>query len=83
MIILSPAKKLNLVELNLNIKSTNPVLIDKTKVLIKKIRMLNTNSLKKLLNISDKLSEINFQRFKDFNFEKENKTVKPDRKSVV
>ena len=66
MIIISPAKKLNFTDLNLEVNFSNPSFIEKTKLLVKKLRKLDAKEIQSLMNISDKLSELNVQRYKDF-----------------
>ena len=67
--ILSPAKNLDLEPLSGALPSSTPVFLKDTAVLSKRCKQLSTNSLKKLMSISDKLATLNHQRFQDFQIE--------------
>ena len=75
MIVVSPAKKLNLDSEDFNFEFSQPYFIPKTKKIVKKIRSLTVDELKSLMNISDSLAVLNFQRFREFDFSRQN--VKP------
>ena len=75
MIVVSPAKKLNLDSEDFNFEFSQPYFIPKTKKIVKKIRSLTVDELKSLMNISDSLAILNFQRFREFDFSRQN--VKP------
>lgn len=64
MIIISPAKNLNLKEETYITKETYPVFEKKTGKLLSILKELNLMEVKKLMNVSDSLAEINFDRFK-------------------
>jgi len=70
MILISPAKKLNLKPIEVNLTFSEPVFIEKAKYLIKRLKNLNKVEVKNLLNVSDKLTLENFNnhafgQFKD------------------
>ena len=67
MIIVSPAKNLNILPEKHLIQLSEPFFSNDTNLLIGKLKELKFDKLKKLMNISDSLTELNFQRFQDFN----------------
>jgi len=64
--IISPAKSLNFDIKNLPKKTSNPQFLNKSEVLIKELRKFSTKDLSKLMKISDKLAELNYQRYQEF-----------------
>lgn len=67
-ILISPAKSLDFEsKIPTNDFSEIPFL-EQTKVLSQKMASKSKNELKKLMNISDQLAELNYQRFQDFIF---------------
>lgn len=65
-IVISPAKSLDF-ECESPIKKfTQPVFLDDSKKLIKKMREYSPEEIGKLMKISDKLSDLNYQRFSDW-----------------
>ncbi|MBH43251.1 MAG: peroxide stress protein YaaA [Rickettsiales bacterium] len=66
MIILSPAKKLDFEPLNSSVDYTQSTFISKTDFLSKKLKSLRLSEIKSLMKISDKLSQLNFDRIKNF-----------------
>lgn len=66
LILLSPAKSLNQSAIIPPVKSTIPALLDDSKKLIDKLKKLPSKDLEKLMSISPKLAELNWQRFQDF-----------------
>ena len=70
MIIISPAKNLNILPEKLPIQLSEPFFINDTNSLASKLKKLQFDKLKKLMNISDSLTELNLQRFQDFNSNK-------------
>tara|TARA_B100001971_G_scaffold111191_1_gene102220 strand:+ start:164866 stop:165618 length:753 start_codon:yes stop_codon:yes gene_type:complete len=67
LIVISPAKKLN-EQVNIDVKLTEPKLIDITKNLHKELKNKTPNDLKKLMGISDNLAELNVERFQSMQF---------------
>lgn len=66
MIIVSPAKKLDF-ETEVNCTSSDlPVYIDQSKVLVNNLKKLSAADISKLMKISPKLGELNYQRYKSF-----------------
>ena len=77
MIILSPAKNLNLVSEEISFdKPTSPRFLNKTDTLIKKLKDLSLTELRKTMKISDSLTKLNYERFKNFSKNNE-KNIKP------
>ena len=67
-ILISPAKSLDFEsKIPANDFSEIPFL-EQTKVLSQKMASKSKDDLKKLMNISDQLAELNYQRFQDFSF---------------
>lgn len=64
--ILSPAKKLDFESEPITDTHTQPVLMKDAEVLAKQAKKLTRNDLKSMMSISDKLAELNHQRFQDF-----------------
>ncbi|MAI28991.1 MAG: hypothetical protein CMP38_02160 [Rickettsiales bacterium] len=67
MIIISPAKNLNILPEKSSLELSEPLFTDDTNLLIRKLKDLKFDKLKNLMKISDSLTELNFQRFQDFN----------------
>ncbi len=67
MIIISPSKNLDLKHEELKLQPSSPVFLSSSKFIIKKIRVLDVDKIKSLMNISKSLADLNFQRFKDIN----------------
>ena len=66
MIIISPAKNLNILPETHSLKLSEPFFNNDTNSLVRKLKKLKFSNLKNLMNISDSLTELNLQRFKDF-----------------
>ena len=66
MIIISPAKNLNIVPEKLSVESSRPFFTNDTNSLVEKLKTLKFDKLKNLMKISDSLTHLNFQRFQDF-----------------
>lgn len=66
LIVVSPAKKLNF-EVPAPVEThTTPEFLDISKKLIKDLQKLNATDVSKLMKISEKLGELNFERFQTF-----------------
>ena len=66
LIVLSPAKSL---DFSTNFKcatSTKPIFQNETSQLVNHLKKLTINNLQELMSISEKLGELNYQRFQDF-----------------
>lgn len=74
--LLSPSKTLNEDACSVE-KATKPVLLDSSKVLIKRLKSMSKKDISKLMGISDKLSELNFDRFQSFSTPFTPKNAKP------
>ncbi len=66
LILLSPAKNLNLDPVVDVPRATKPRLLAETKELAKTTVKLNRADLKRLMGISDKLADLNYERFQSF-----------------
>lgn len=75
MIIISPSKNLNLSNENFSNLKSKPEFQGKIKFITKAVKSLKKKELKSLMNISDKLVELNHQRFNEF--DKPQNTLKP------
>jgi len=66
-ILLSPAKSIKFdIEVENSIKS-QPIFLDQSEKLIKKLRKLSKNKISKLMKVSDAISELNYDRFQTWN----------------
>ena len=66
MILISPAKNLNLEPYEFENHNSSPAFKEKTKKLISVLDKLNVEDLKSLMNISDSLADLNSKRFSNF-----------------
>jgi len=64
--LISPAKSLDMQASLPNINMTTARLLDDSQQLINKLQELNPEQIQKLMGISEKLSELNYQRFQDW-----------------
>ncbi len=62
-ILLSPAKRLNELSKTRKFNYTTPELLNKSKELINYLKLLTPDDISKLMNISKKLGELNYNRF--------------------
>jgi cytoplasmic iron level regulating protein YaaA (DUF328/UPF0246 family) len=67
-ILISPAKSLDFESKIPTNDSSKIPFLEQTKVLSQKMDLKSKDDLKKLMNISDQLAELNYQRFQDFSF---------------
>ncbi len=75
--IVSPAKKMDFEELTRPLSVTDPDFFSDTKKLVKSARQLSQSEIQQLMNLSDDLSELNFQRFKAFKPKQSQANAKP------
>lgn len=68
-IIISPAKKMNVDE-DTFLPEGNPVFLEEAGELMRWVRGLSYGEAKKLWNCNDKLAELNFERFREMNLER-------------
>lgn len=76
-IVISPAKSLNF---NSNLptkRNTQPVFLNEAVQINRKLEQKTKSELKKLMNISDKLAELNYQRYKNFSIPFNEKNSRP------
>ena len=73
-IVISPAKSLDYKSILPTTKSTLPQFIEQAEILNHKMASKSKNAIGKLMSLSDKLAELNYQRYQDFSlpFTKEN-----------
>lgn len=64
--IISPSKSLDFNIANFSTNVSHPFFLEKSKILIEELRKYPIEKLSKLMNISDKLADLNFQRFQNF-----------------
>ena len=74
--LLSPAKKLDFGPAPHKLKATSPALLTETVVLAKRAKEYSAADLKRLMDLSPKLAELNYQRFQAFD-PKNNQGTKP------
>lgn len=75
-VLLSPAKSLNL-EPSDQKSTTKPRLLEESQTLVNKLKKKSIKDLKSLMSISDKLAELNADRFKSFETPFTKKNAKP------
>ena len=75
--LLSPAKKLNMDPAGTGVPVTQPRLQDDTREIATVAKTQTAEDLKRLMHISDKLAEMNFERFQAFNLDNRSNTAKP------
>jgi len=73
-IVISPAKSLDFESKLPTEKFSNPLFLEQAEILNTKMASKSKNAIGKLMSISDKLAELNYQRYQDFStpFTKEN-----------
>ncbi|MBL8631024.1 MAG: peroxide stress protein YaaA [Rhodospirillaceae bacterium] len=64
--LISPAKKLDFAPAPEGVKATAPALLPKAQALIKRVKKYTAGDLKRLMDLSPKLAELNYQRFQAF-----------------
>lgn len=64
--LLSPAKRLDFSPHGLNVTATRPKLSGETALLAETAKKLTRPKIKKLMNLSDDLADLNYQRFQSF-----------------
>lgn len=74
-ILLSPAKTLNFEKPD-RTNSTQPQFLEKTKILASVLKKYKPADLKSLMNISDNLAELNYDRFQNMDFGPQTQPVK-------
>lgn len=75
--LLSPAKKLNLEPIETQIEITQPRLAEDMREIAVVAKRQSAADLKRLMRISDKLAELNAERFKAFDLEGRSNSAKP------
>ncbi|WP_100656628.1 peroxide stress protein YaaA [Alteromonas flava] len=77
LVVLSPAKNLDLEPVKVSHATTQPELLSDAKVLVDVCRQLSPAELSSLMKISDKLAILNAERFNSFEFPFTNDNAKP------
>ncbi len=67
MIIISPSKNLNLRNEVFNFQRSAPFFTSETKQIVNKVKSLDFEEIKSLMNVSESLAKLNFDRFEVFN----------------
>ena len=67
-VIISPAKTQDFEKPTTTKKFTQPTLLKQTKVLMKELEKLSKKDIVKLMSVSDKIAELNYERFHDYKF---------------
>lgn len=75
--LLSPAKKLDFAPLETALDVTQPRLKEDTRAIASVAKKQSAADLKKLMHISDKLAELNAERFKTFDLDGRSNSAKP------
>lgn len=72
LVILSPSKTQNFENYNLpkGVEPSAPLFQKEIQELVQKLKQLSPDQISKLMSLSEKLTELNFQRFQDFNPQK-------------
>ena len=73
-IVVSPAKTLDFESKLPNTRATQPQFLEEAEMINNKLELKSKKAIGKLMDISDKLAELNYQRYKEFNtpFTKQN-----------
>ncbi len=78
LVILSPAKTLDLeTSFSKDVDSTQPFFLEQAQTLIKGLRKLTLTQIEKLMKVSPKLAELNFERFQEWSLPFSNKNSRP------
>ena len=76
-IVVSPAKSLNFEDKLPTTRATQPQFLEEAETLNKKLERKTKAEVSKLMSISDKLAELNYQRYKDFKLPFNKKNSRP------
>lgn len=73
-VVISPAKTLDFETASATEQHTNPLFLDESERIIKKLKSLSKKKIKELMNISDQLADLNKERYSNWDreFSKEN-----------
>lgn len=75
--LLSPAKKLNFDPFESQLEITRPRLVDDTREIASVAKQQSASDLKRLMHISDKLAQLNAERFMAFDLDGRSNSAKP------
>ncbi|QIE59139.1 peroxide stress protein YaaA [Rasiella rasia] len=76
-IVVSPAKSLDFESKLPTSRGTQPLFLEQAEVLNNKLERKSKKAIGELMHISDKLAELNYQRYKDFSTPFTNKNARP------
>jgi cytoplasmic iron level regulating protein YaaA (DUF328/UPF0246 family) len=68
-VIISPAKSISQPKFKLDFEETRPFFRDNANQLVKKLQKLKPQKLKELYHVSDDIAALNYERFKNWDFE--------------
>ncbi len=71
-IIISPAKSQDFTTLDNTPKSTTPIFLEKSELLLEELRKLSIKDISNLMSVSDNIAKMNFERFKKWNINYKN-----------
>lgn len=74
--IISPAKSLNLDDISADISKSKPIFSNRSQQIINVLKSFDIIGIQKLMNISQNLAELNFNRFKQWNSDFDDKSAK-------
>ena len=77
LVVLSPAKNLDVEPVNVSLQATQPELMSETRELVDTCKQLSPANLASLMSISDKLAILNVERFNSFEFPFTQDNAKP------
>ncbi|HET8885178.1 MAG TPA: peroxide stress protein YaaA [Salinimicrobium sp.] len=76
-IVISPAKSLDFKTPLPTTRGTQPAFLDTTKKVNQKLQKLSKNKISGLMHISDKLADLNYMRYREFEAEHNKKNARP------
>jgi cytoplasmic iron level regulating protein YaaA (DUF328/UPF0246 family) len=77
LILISPAKTLNFEPYKLNVQTTIPDFLDQSQQLITILKKHSVDDIRKLMGVSDKIAELNAERFRHYETPFTNDNAKP------
>lgn len=76
-IVVSPAKSLDFESALPTAKATQPIFLEQAEILNSKLERKSKKAIGELMHISEKLAQLNYQRYKDFNIPFTTKNARP------
>ncbi len=77
LILLSPAKKINLEAVKLPLEPTRPQMLEMTRELMGELKKMSVEDIQKLMKLSDNLAKLNYDRFQNFRLDNRSNSAKP------